>query len=374
MGVRIATILGTRPEAIKMAPVIRALGASPDFTHTLIVTGQHRELLDQVLELFALKPAHDLDVMQEGQQLDEILTRTLARLGEILRAERPDCVLVHGDTTSTLSGALAAFYNRIPVGHVEAGLRTSDRFQPFPEEMNRRLADELTDYYFCPTPGAAANLRREGLADGEIIITGNTVVDAVNLVLEMKPEFPQATRDFIANFPEYVVVTTHRRENWGEPLQRIGGGIAGFTRANPAVGIIICLHPNPVLREGLEPLVGELPNVLLTPACAYTAFVHLMHGARFILTDSGGIQEEACGLEKFVLVLRERTERPEAVEAGFARVIGTDADRIMHQMEDALAGTRSGGIPPRDTPNPFGDGHAAELIVEFLQSRLGQVS
>ncbi len=356
-----------------MAPVIRALEASDDFAHTLIVTGQHRELLDQVLELFGLKPAHDLDVMREGQQLDEILTRALARLGEILRAERPDCVLVHGDTTSTLAGALAAFYNRIPVGHVEAGLRTSDRFLPYPEEMNRRLADELTDYYFCPTPGAAANLRREGLTDGEIIITGNTVVDAVNLVLEMQPEIPETTRGFIGRFPEYVVVTAHRRENWGEPLARIGHGIAGFAHANPQVGVIICLHPNPVLREGLDPLVGAAPNVLLTPACAYASFVHLMHGARFILTDSGGIQEEACGLEKFVLVLRERTERPEAVDAGFARVIGTGASSIVSQMEDALAGTREGKIPPTDTPNPFGDGHAAELIVEFLQARLEQV-
>jgi UDP-N-acetylglucosamine 2-epimerase (non-hydrolysing) len=370
--VRIATIIGTRPEAIKMAPVIRALEASDHFTHTLIVSGQHRQLLDQVLALFALKPAHDLNIMQEGQQLDQILTRTLSRLGEILRAERPDCVLVHGDTTTTLSGALAGFYNRIPVGHVEAGLRTADRFLPYPEEMNRRLADELTDYYFCPTPGAAENLRREGLTDGEIIITGNTVVDAVNLVLETKPEIPEAMREFIDRFPEYVVVTAHRRENWGEPLRRIGGGIAGFAQASPQVGVIICLHPNPVLREGLEPLVGGLDNVLLTPACAYASFVHLMHGARFILTDSGGIQEEACGLAKFVLVMRERTERPEAVEAGFARVIGTAADSIVAQMEDALAGTRKGDMPPADTPNPFGDGHAAELVAEFLQTRLGQ--
>jgi len=356
-----------------MAPVIRLLEASDHFTHTLIVTGQHRELLDQVLDLFALKPAHDLNIMQEGQQLDEILARTLSRLGEILRAERPGCVLVHGDTTSTLSGALAAFYNRIPVGHVEAGLRTCDRFQPYPEEMNRRLADELTDYYFCPTPGAAANLRREGLTDGEIIITGNTVVDAVNLVLEMQPEIPEAPREFIGRFPEYVVVTAHRRENWGEPLQRIGNGIAGFAHANPQVGVIICLHPNPVLRGGLEPLVGAEPNVLLAPALSYAPFVHLMHGARFILTDSGGIQEEACSLGKFVLVLRERTERPEAVDAGFARVIGTRAGSIVSQMEGALAGTMEGKIPPADTPNPFGDAHAADLIVEFLQTKLGQI-
>ena len=192
------------------------------------------------------------------------------------------------------------------------------------------------------------------------------------MVLEMKPELPEAAGDFIGRFPEYVVVTAHRRENWGEPLQRIGSGIAGFAHANPQVGVVICLHPNPVLREGLEPLVGAEPNVLLAPALAYAPFVRLMHGARFILTDSGGIQEEACSLGKFVLVLRERTERPEAVDAGFASVIGTRASDIVSQMEDALAGTREEKMPPTDTPNPFGDGHAAELIVEFLQTRLGQ--
>jgi len=368
---QVVSIIGTRPEAIKMAPVIRALQSAGGLRHTLIATGQHRQLLDQALALFALTPDHDLDIMQEGQQLDEILTRSLSRLSAIVRAERPACILVHGDTTSTLAGALAGFYNRIPVGHVEAGLRTSDRFLPYPEEINRRLTDQLASYYFCPTEGAAENLRREGLTAGEILVTGNTVVDAVKLVLTLPVEMPADAKAFIARYPEYAVVTTHRRENWGEPLQRIGAALAGFARAHPDVGLAICLHPNPVLREGLEPLVAGQENVLLTPACAYAPFVHLMRGARFILTDSGGIQEEACALGCFVLVLREQTERPEAVAAGFARVIGTQTAPVLAQMELALTETREGAVPPAGAPNPFGDGYAAERIVKFLRQRLG---
>jgi UDP-N-acetylglucosamine 2-epimerase (non-hydrolysing) len=368
---RIATILGTRPEAIKMAPVIRALEGDSAFDHSLIVTGQHRELLDQALDLFSLKPAHDLNIMQEGQRLDEILTRALSRLSEIVCEEQPECILVHGDTSTTLAGALTGFYNHIPVGHVEAGLRTVDRFLPYPEEINRRLVDEIASYYFCPTPSAAENLKKAGLTEGEVLVTGNTVVDAVRMAAALPQQPPRELVAFAERFPEYIVVTAHRRENWGEPLQRIGQALASFARANDDVGIAVCLHPNPLLREGLEPLLAGLVNVMLTPAPDYGAFVKLMQGAWFILTDSGGIQEEACALEKFVLVLREHTERPEAVEAGFAKVIGTDSQRIETQMEYALNAVRAGKLPPRGVPNPFGDGRAAERIVEFLRAKLG---
>jgi UDP-N-acetylglucosamine 2-epimerase (non-hydrolysing) len=371
VGAHVLTIIGTRPEAIKMAPLVLELEASEAFQHTLAVTGQHRALLHQALDIFGITPKHDLDIMQEGQRLDEILTRTLSRLSEIVRAEKPDCILVHGDTTSTLSGALAGFYNKVKVGHVEAGLRTGDRFLPYPEEINRRLADQIADYYFCPTDGAADNLRREGLTHGEITVTGNTVVDAVRLVMVMPAELPEDAARFILRFPEFVIVTAHRRENWGEPLKRIGEALRSFALANPEVGLLACLHPNPLLRKGLEPFLGGLPNSLMTPAPGYAAFVHLMQRSQFILTDSGGVQEEACALGKFVLVLRGQTERPEAVEAGFANVIGTEAARVMEEMGVALEGTRECLLPPAGVLNPFGDGFASARIVEFLKTRLG---
>ncbi len=354
-----------------MAPVVRELQAASGFEHILAVTGQHRALLHQVLDLFGLEPQHDLDVMKEGQRLDEILTRTLSRLSDIVCVERPDCILVHGDTTSTLSGTLAGFYNKVKVGHVEAGLRTGDRFLPYPEEINRRLADQIADYYFAPTEGAAENLRREGLTQGEIIVTGNTVVDAVRMVMELPVALPADIAEFTALFKEYVIVTTHRRENWGEPLARIGEALRVFALDNPQVGIIACLHPNPLLRHGLLPFFEEVPNALMTPAPDYSSFIHLVQGARFILTDSGGVQEEACGLGKLALVLRSQTERPEAVDAGFVRVIGTDSARIITEMISALVETRLGNAPPKDAPNPFGDGYASQRIVEFLKAHLG---
>ncbi len=371
MGAKVLTIIGTRPEAIKMAPVVRELQATSGFEHILAVTGQHRALLHQVLDLFGIEPQHDLDIMKEGQRLDEILTRTLSRLSDIVRVERPDCILVHGDTTSTLSGALAGFYNKVKVGHVEAGLRTGDRFLPYPEEINRRLADQIADYYFAPTEGAAGNLRRDGLTQGEIVVTGNTVVDAVRIVMGMPVEMPADIAEFTARFKEYVIVTTHRRENWGEPLARIGDALRVFAQDNPAVGIIACLHPNPLLRHGLLPFLQDALNALMTPAPDYSSFIHLMCCAQFILTDSGGVQEEACGLGKLALVLRGQTERPEAVDAGFARVIGTDSARIVSEMANALVETRLGNAPPKDAPNPFGDGYASRRIVEFLKARLG---
>jgi len=371
--VRILSILGTRPEAIKMVPVIRAVTSRKFFHHTLAVTAQHRELMDQVLGLFSIEPDFDLDIMEEGQELDEIMTRTLARLGGIIRKLRPDCILVQGDTTTALTGALAGFYNRVPVGHVEAGLRTSDRFLPYPEEVNRRLTDQLSSFHFCPTEGARQNLLAEDLPDENILVTGNTVVDAVNLVAEMPAALPAEVEEFCNNLREYLLVTGHRRENRGEPLARISSALASFAREHSEVGLLIALHPNPILRKRLAPALGGLANVLMSPAPGYREFVHLMKDAAFIVTDSGGIQEEACALAKFALVLRPETERPEAVEAGFARVIGTDTERVESEVSLTLEQVRARHLPPPTADNPFGDGRAAQRITEFLARRLHAV-
>ena len=386
---KIISVIGTRPEAIKMVPVIRALGnyltvAQPDrnesvkrghvsshaFEHVLVVTGQHRALLDQVLFLFNIRPDYDLDIMEEGQRLDQIVTKTLSRLGEIIRVEDPDCILVQGDTTTAFTGALAGFYNRVPVGHVEAGLRTSDRFMPYPEEINRRLIDQLSGFHFCPTEGAMRNLLSEDLPPENILVTGNTVVDALNLVKEMSCKFSPELDSFLQRYPEYIVFTAHRRENWGEPLARIKTGLLRFAEEHPESGVVISLHPNPILRESLAPTFENIENVLLIPPPDYVSFVHLMEKSALVVTDSGGIQEEACALKKFVLVLRKETERPEAVEAGFAKVIGTDAERIEGEISLNLELVRAGQVPPRGADNPFGDGKASERIVSFLAERL----
>ncbi len=379
------SIIGTRPEAIKMVPVIYALENAQRFpnqtgknssqgrklfNHQLIVTGQHRELLDQVLALFNVKPAHDLNIMEEGQHLDQIVTNALARLGEIIRSESPDCILVQGDTTTALTGALAGFYNKVPVGHVEAGLRTSDRLIPYPEEINRRLIDQLSDYHFCPTDGARNNLLKEHFEADNIIVSGNTVVDALNLARGMPFEFDAKIKHFIKKHPEFITVTTHRRENWGEPLNRIKAGLRKFAEEHRMTGMIYALHPNPTLKDGLGSTFDDLPNVLLIPAPDYVSFVNLMDRSALVVTDSGGIQEEACGLKKFTLVLRKETERPEAVNAGFVKVIGTDSERIEAELSQNLEQVRAGHIPPRNADNPFGDGRAAERIVGFLCERL----
>jgi len=256
------------------------------------------------------------------------------------------------------------------VGHVEAGLRTSDRFLPYPEEINRRLTDQLASFHFCPTEGGRQNLLAEDLADENIMVTGNTVVDAVNLVAEMPAAFSEETEKFRSGFREFLVVTVHRRENWGEPLARIASALASFAREHSEVGLLVALHPNPILRERLAPALGGLPNVLMSPAPGYREFIHLMKDAAFIVTDSGGIQEEACALAKFVLVLRRETERPEAVEAGFARVIGTDTERVESEVSLTLEQVKAKHLPPPTADNPFGDGRAAERIVDFLGTRL----
>jgi UDP-N-acetylglucosamine 2-epimerase (non-hydrolysing) len=367
----VLTVLGTRPEATKMAPVVLALQADPALEHQLVVTAQHRELLDEVLALFNLRPSHDLGLMQERQSLEYLAGAALAGLSAVFEQERPDFVLVHGDTTTTFIAALAAFYKHIPLGHVEAGLRTSTVKLPFPEESNRRLADLLADYYFCPTAGAAANLRACPAHEGRVFVTGNTALDAVRLV--HRPDFrfaDGALARFAAHPGPKLLVTAHRRENWGARLQSICRGLLAVLGEWPDAALCFCWHPNPAVREVAGPLLGGHPRVLLIDPPRFDAFVNLAARSDLLLSDSGGIQEEVTLLRRFVLVLREETERPEAVQAGYARVIGTAAEVIQHAVRAALPQCLAGRLPS-GAPSPFGDGRAATRIHAAVRFALG---
>ena len=338
---KILAVFGTRPEAIKLAPVIRELAAHPEqFATHVCVSAQHRSMLDQVLETFAIRPQHDLQVMQPGQDLFEVTTRCVERLRPVLEAERPDWVLVQGDTTTTFAASLAAFYLGIRVGHVEAGLRTHDKLRPFPEEINRRLTTHLSDLHFAPTSGARDNLLREGIAAETIYVTGNTGIDALLYVRE----HCTASVSVIRGLERWkgdrplVLVTGHRRESFGEGFRRICEALRQIALRGD-VDLIYPVHLNPNVQGPVRRLLGDLPNVFLIEPVEYVPFVVLMDRARLILTDSGGIQEEAPSLGKPVLVLRDVTERPEGVAAGNARLVGTDPDRIVSEtarlLEDA---------------------------------------
>ncbi|HEY6344922.1 MAG TPA: UDP-N-acetylglucosamine 2-epimerase (non-hydrolyzing) [Bryobacteraceae bacterium] len=361
---RILLIFGTRPEAIKLAPVVRRLRAQPDVFETRIaVTAQHRGMLDQVLEIFSLRPDYDLDLMRPGQDLFESTSRIVAALEPVLQRESPDCVLVQGDTTTTFCAALAAFYKRIPVGHVEAGLRTGDFSQPFPEEMNRALTGRLASLHFAPTEGAAQNLLREGVSPENIFVTGNTGIDAV---LQVRDALGPCSK----TGKKLIVVTAHRRETFGEGLESICRALARLA-ARPDIEIIYSVHPNPNVQDPVRRLLREVPNIRLIDPLPFVPFVDLMRRAHVLLTDSGGIQEEAPSLGKPVLVMREKTERPEAVIAGTARLVGASEERIVAEtillLEDDGEYQRRSRIH-----NPFGDGRAAERIRDILAARFGQ--
>jgi len=367
MPLKVALIVGTRPEAIKMAPVALRMRQMPGVFHPiLIATGQHREMLDQVLDLFDLQPDYDLDVMQPDQSPFEVTIGVLTRLQPVLQRERPDLVMVQGDTTSAFAGALAAFYLKIPVAHVEAGLRTYDKYQPFPEEINRHLISVLADWHLAPTERARANLLREGIAPKRIFVTGNTVVDALQIILS-RPAPPLPT--FVTQLmPEQrlLLVTAHRRENWGQPLQHICHALRELAQRFPEIVIAFSVHLNPNVQSVVRRELQGIPRIHLLEPIAYPAFVHLMARSYFILTDSGGIQEEAPSLGKPVLVLREVTERPEGVEAGVLKVVGTNAERIVAEAARLLT-DEAAYREMAQCRNPYGDGHAAERIVEILQ-------
>jgi len=359
---------GTRPEAIKMAPVIAALRArAPRIRTRVAVTAQHREMLDQVLLLYGIVPDHDLDIMRPRQTLTQITTRALDRLGRLLDERPPDLVLVQGDTTTTFAAALAAFYRRIPVGHVEAGLRTYDKFHPFPEEINRRLTSHIADWHYAPTPRARRALVREGVEPSRILVTGNTVIDAV-LAVAKKPLGGSPIPGWKPD-PEgrLILVTAHRRENFGAPLESICLALRDLVDRYPDVEVIYPVHLNPQVRGPVRALLGGRERIRLVPPMPYHPFVALMARSTLILTDSGGIQEEAPSLGKPVLVLREVTERPEAAEAGTVEVVGADRKRIVAAARRLLDDPRAYRRMARRI-NPYGDGKAAARIVRHILS------
>jgi len=380
--IKILSIFGTRPEAIKMAPVIKELERHPErFSSRVCVTAQHREMLDQVLVLFGIMPDYDLDIMRPGQDLFDITCNVLQGLKRVLEEERPDIVLVHGDTTTTMAASLAAYYLRIPIGHVEAGLRTHNKFAPFPEEINRHVTGVLSDLHFAPTFWARENLLREGVDSAAIHITGNTVIDALLAVVE-KVRQPEYTAEIVAYLrtclpansatltsqsSRVILVTGHRRENFGTGFENICLGLSDIAEAYPSVEIVYPVHLNPNVQEPVKRILGtgNLKNVHLIEPVDYLPFVWLMDRSHLIITDSGGVQEEAPSLGKPVLVLRETTERPEAVEAGTVRLVGTNRDRIVTEtrrlLEDAEA-YKSMSM----AHNPYGVGNAAKLIANAL--------
>jgi UDP-N-acetylglucosamine 2-epimerase (non-hydrolysing) len=365
-------VFGTRPEAIKMAPVHRALAQDPRFRVRVCVTAQHREMLDQVLELFGIEPEYDLDLMRPGQDLSAITGSVLEGLKGVLEEAAPDYVLVHGDTTTTMAASLAAYYARVPVGHVEAGLRTGDIYSPWPEEMNRRLTGSIATLHFAPTEAARANLQREGVDDARIAVTGNTVIDALLTMVERaraggEGEFSERFEGIDLD-RRLVLVTGHRRENFGGGFERICQALAELSRT-PDVEIVYPVHLNPNVQEPVHRILGSLPNVHLIAPQEYLPFLFLMDRAHLIITDSGGIQEEAPSLGKPVLVMRDTTERPEAVEAGTVRLVGTDAKVIVDAARTLLEDEdeyRSMSF----AHNPYGDGAASQRIADALAAAI----
>jgi UDP-N-acetylglucosamine 2-epimerase (non-hydrolysing) len=364
---KVMTVFGTRPEAIKLAPVINRLTERADRLHSIVaVTAQHREMLDQVLHLFAITPDYDLDLMRAGQSPFEITAQALMGLKPILEVEQPDIVLVQGDTTTVLAASLAAYYLKIPIGHIEAGLRTYDKFQPFPEEINRRLTSALADLHFAPTPVARDHLLRENIPDDCIYVTGNTVIDALLSVAHRPYTFRSAPLGGLAfDQSRVLLVTAHRRENWGRPIQNICTAIRCLVADFSDVTVVFSVHKNPIVRQIVNTELGGVDRVHLLEPVDYEPFVHLMKRAHFILTDSGGVQEEAPSLGKPVLVLRDVTERPEGVVAGTLRLVGTDTERIIAEATRLL--TDPGAyMTMAQARNPYGDGHAAERVVDLL--------
>lgn len=362
-------LIGTRPEAVKLAPVAIGLASNERFTPRLVNTGQHHEMLDPIAELFGLSFSANLGVLKHGQGLAELAARILERLDAHIRAMEPDVVVVQGDTTSTFVGALVAHYNEIPCVHVEAGLRTNDLHNPFPEEANRRLTSTLTDLHLSPTSNAAANLLREGIDEETIVVTGNTVIDALQLALTLPLDTEDGQVEEILGSDEPVLlVTAHRRESWGQEMHNVAEALRDIAAAFPDWRIVFPIHRNPIVREVFSPLLDELANVAILEPLPYVAFVRMMQRARIILTDSGGVQEEAPSLGRPVLVMRQKTERPEAVEAGTALIVGTDQEALRAAITELITDSATYNRMAA-TANPFGDGHAASRILEALDWR-----
>lgn len=369
---QVMTVFGTRPDAVKMAPVVLELQRyEPLVQVKVVVTGQHREMLDQVLQVFRITPHHDLNIMQHGQTLTQITVRVLEGLDALLCEQKPHVLLAQGDTTTTFVAALAAFYHQVAFGHVEAGLRTHHKYNPFPEEMNRKLAGAIADFHFAPTPKARENLLREGVPPESIWVTGNTGIDALLMVAEQPhPVMDPLLQQAMASPLRTVLLTAHRRENWGEPLRRICIAVKRLVERFDDIQVVFPMHRNPLVRQTATEVLGGVARVILTDPPDYAPFVKLMQHSTLILTDSGGVQEEAPSLGKPVLVLRETTERPEGVEAGTARLIGTDTGRIVEEASRLLTDEDAYEQMARAV-NPYGDGKAAQRIRQVLFEHFG---
>ncbi len=368
---RIMSVFGTRPEAIKMAPLVRELASREDIESICCVTAQHREMLDSVLEVFSLKPDWDLDIMTPRQTLSTITSKCLTGMDEAIDALKPDMVLVHGDTSTTFAGALSAFYHKVPVGHVEAGLRTYDKYSPYPEEMNRKLVTQIADLYFCPTENNRENLRKEGVTEG-VFVTGNTVIDALKTTV--RPDYVFAAEE-LNRLPydcrKILLVTCHRRENYGQPMEDIMSALANIARSHEDVELVYPVHLSPVVQECAKKHLGDIPNVHLTPPLAADEMHNLMARCYLVLTDSGGLQEEAPALGKPVLVLRRETERPEAVTAGTVKLAGVAFDDIV-RMADELIDDPAAYAAMAHAVNPYGDGGACRRIADAILWHFGR--
>jgi UDP-N-acetylglucosamine 2-epimerase (non-hydrolysing) len=372
----IMVIYGTRPEAIKVAPLVKALDESEFFVPQVAVTAQHRSMLDQVNVVFGIKPEFDLDIHSPGQTLDQITTRALTGVHTLLADQRPDAVVVQGDTTTVFAAALAAFYERIPVAHLEAGLRTGDRYSPYPEEINRMLATRLAVLHLAPTSTSRANLLAENVDPSSIVVTGNTVIDALLWTVRQpagrtEPVYGDPELDMLDDTDAPVLlVTAHRRESWGDPLREVGRALARIAREHPRLLIVFPMHRNPVVRNAIIPPIREVRNVLATEPLPYSGFARLMNRSTIVLTDSGGVQEEGPSLGKPVLVMRDTTERPEAVRAGTVQLVGTDSDRIVTSVRRLLTDPAAYAAMA-NAVNPYGDGRAAERAVAALTHYFG---
>ena len=367
----ILTIFGTRPEAIKVAPLVRAIESSAVLRSRTLVTAQHREMLDQVNELFGIVPDNDLNIMATGQTLNGIASRVIGELDAVLETERPNAILVQGDTTTVMGAAIAAFNRGIPVVHLEAGLRSGNLLSPFPEEANRKLTSQVAALHLAPTPRSRDNLLLEGISPADVIVTGNTVIDALQIAVEMNvaPSTPSVA-DYVASDRPKLLVTTHRRENLGSAMENIGNALAHLAEAIPELLVLLPAHRNPLVREAVLPRVERFDNVLITEPLSYGEFTTVMAASDVVLTDSGGIQEEAPSLGKPVLVMRENTERPEAVDAGSVSLVGTDTNRIVAETSRLFNDAGAYDAMARAV-NPYGDGRASARSAAAIEELLG---
>ena len=365
--IKVLTIFGTRPETIKMAPLVKQLKARPEIDCVVCVTAQHRQMLDQVLEAFAIVPEYDLNIMRPGQTLSDITSRVLKGLEAVIRLEKPELVLVHGDTTRTFVGALAAYYQQVAIGHVEAGLRTHNKYAPFPEEMNRQFVGAMADLHFAPTARSRDNLLREGKAPESIYVTGNTAIDALQTTV--RPDYEDELTAWAAG-SRLITLTAHRRENLGEPMRAMFRALRRIVDRHEDVKVVYPVHLNPLVRDVAEEVLGGCERIRLVPPLEVVQFHNLLAHSYLILTDSGGIQEEAPSLGKPVVVLRDTTERPEGIEAGTLKLAGTDEEKIFEIVEELLCDEAEYTRMSRAS-NPYGDGRASERIVEAILARFG---